>query len=263
MKTHEVTVAVPVYKTDLNPYERISLERLFAVLGRHRIVIVKPRSLSVAGLLRPWPEASVEDFDDGYFRGIAGYNRLMMSEEFYERFADSEYVLIYQLDAYVFADRLEEWCRKGYDYVGAPWPVKPIYNFPPYRICSWVKRKWCEATGRRNRQITRGKVGNGGLSLRRVDAHLRAVRQLRATVELFLSQRHHTYNEDVFFGVEVNLHGLGFRYPEWHEALGFSFDKYPSLCYKWTGGKLPFGCHSWYKRKMRRFWFPIILNQEK
>lgn len=44
----------------------------------------------------------------------------MLSAEFYDRFAAYEYVLIYQLDAFVFADRLAEFCQMGYDYIGAP-----------------------------------------------------------------------------------------------------------------------------------------------
>ncbi|MDE7155830.1 MAG: hypothetical protein K2N79_06045, partial [Muribaculaceae bacterium] len=71
----------------------------------------------------------------------------------------------------------------------------------------------------------------------------------------------HIYNEDVFFSTEVNKHGLDFKYPTWQEALNFSFDKYPALCFSLNGDKLPMGCHAWYKRRMRKFWFPIILGK--
>lgn len=263
MKKHDVTIVVPVYRLDLNRYEQISLRQLFATLGSRRIVVVKPQSLDVSGLL-DGRNVPTESFDDSYFAGIAGYNRLMLSEEFYRRFDDSEYILIYQLDAYVFDDSLDRWLRKGYDYVGAPWPEKPVYRFPPYRLCSWLKRQWCKANGKPHRSATRGKVGNGGLSLRRVDSHLRALKELQPVVERYLTApRHHMFNEDVFFGVEVARQGVGFRYPHWKEALEFSFDKYPARCYKWNNRRLPFGCHSWYKRKMKHFWFPIILPKHE
>ncbi len=104
------------------------------------------------------------------------------------------------------------------------------------------------------------RVGNGGLSLRRVASHLDVVTRLSDVVDDFLKHpRNHLYNEDVFFSTEVNLHGLNFRYPKWEEALKFAFDKYPALCFKLNGNELPMGCHSWYKKRMRRFWFPIIL----
>ena len=260
-KKYKVTVVVPLYRASMSELEQVSFNRLFEILGGHRIVVVKPRSLDLTSLLAGYKVDAIESFDDAYFAGIPGYNRLMMSEEFYSRFASSEYVLIYQLDAYVFRDELLEWCGRGYDYIGAPWPVRPIYKTPLYRLASWLKKKYCDATGRPNRQITRGKVGNGGFSLRKIDSHLRAVTQLHDVVRHFLTvKRHHTFNEDVLFSVEVNKNGLGFRYPDVSEAMQFAFDKYPSMCYKWNGRHLPFGCHSWYKRKMKRFWLPIILD---
>ena len=62
------------------------------------------------------PPAPACDFVDR-----VAYNRLMMSEQFYRAFEGYEYILIYQLDCLVFSNALEEWCRKGYDYIGAPW----------------------------------------------------------------------------------------------------------------------------------------------
>lgn len=266
-KEYKVTIVVPCYKQELSEYERISFDRLCETLGNHRIIVIKPRSLrlpdSITGNNRV---AGVECFADSYFAGrIAGYNRLMMSKEFYSRFENSEYILIYQLDAYVFRDELESWCDKGYDYIGAPWLLRPVYEFPLLRFISWLKRKFCDLTGRPNGQITRYKVGNGGLSLRWVDSHLKAVEKLNDVIESFVNaeKHHHTFNEDVFFGVWVNRYGMNFRYPDWKEALKFSFDKYPGLCYELNGNNLPFGCHSWYGRKMRKFWFPIILQSKK
>ncbi len=257
-----VTIVVPIYKNSFSEYEKISFDRLFKVLNRYRIVVIKPASLDLNTLLADYPVNETENFDDSYFAGIAGYNRLMMSEELYNRFSHSEYILIYQLDAYVFKDTLTEWCNKGYDYVGAPWLLRPIYNFPLFKITSWIKRKYCEITHQRCSQMTRYKVGNGGLSLRKVESHLNAVIKLKKIIDHYISIRHHLYNEDVFFSIEVNKHGIGFNYPDWKEALQFSFDKYPKLCYELNGNTLPFGCHAWYKRKMKKFWYPIILSKK-
>ena len=117
---HLVTIVVPIYKPTLSEYEEISFKQLFKVLGNHRIVIFKPISLDLSNLLSNYPPCETESFSDHYFKGIAGYNRLMMAEEFYSRFNDSEYILIYQLDAYAFKDELIDWCMKGYDYMEHP-----------------------------------------------------------------------------------------------------------------------------------------------
>ena len=42
------------------------------------------------------------------------------------------------------------------------------------------------------------------------------------------------------------------------EALRFSIDTHPAYALRRLGGDLPFGCHSWTKRRMRRAWRGII-----
>lgn len=257
----EVTIAVPIYLETMSDMERISFERLRKVLGHYRTVIIKPDSLDLSDLLSEWPGLETENFDDRFFKGVSGYNSLMMSEEFYSRFQDSEYILIYQLDAYVFKDELNYWCSQGYDYVGAPWIPRMIHRCAVMRLAAWAKKVHCNRTGKPNRHIVRYKVGNGGFSLRRVDSHLKAVRQLKDTVDRFLaSPGHPNFNEDVFFSLEVNRHGLNFRYPDWKEALRFSFDMHPRACFIYNHRQLPFGCHGWYKKKARKFWASFILR---
>lgn len=261
MYKEEVRVVIPIYKTALSDYECISLRQVRKVLGKHSIVIIKPKSLDISSLWSICPQTDVEEFDDKFFQGISAYNRLMLSPEFYSRFADSRYILIYQLDAYVFKDDLIYWCRQDYDYIGAPWLVRPIYRFPLLRFTSWLKKVICSMFDIPNSQVTNFKVGNGGFSLRKVSSHLRATTELHNVIEQYLAHRkNHIFNEDVFFSIEVNKHGMNFRYPSYEEALKFSFDKYPKLCFQLTNGELPFGCHSWYKRHMKKFWFPVILS---
>ncbi|MFR5941126.1 MAG: DUF5672 family protein [Parabacteroides merdae] len=60
-----------------------------------------------------------------------------------------------------------------------------------------------------------------------------------------------------FWATEAN----GFTYPKVKEAIRFSFDKYPGYCYKLNNRQLPFGCHSWYKRKMKNSgWILFLYN---
>ena len=56
-------------------------------------------------------------FPDHYFCSIKDYGSLMVDKIFYEAFQDFEYVLIYQLDCLVFADKLERFCSLGCDYI--------------------------------------------------------------------------------------------------------------------------------------------------
>ena len=248
-------VLIPIYKATLSPEERVSLERAYRVLAAYPLVVVKPASLDLSALAAEYPALRMESFPDAFFQGIAGYNRLMLSEAFYERFADRPYLLVYQLDAYVFRDELAAWCAKGYDYVGAPWLRRPVYRLPFVAQVMSLIQAYHRLRRTPSKQDLYGKVGNGGLSLRKVSSHLRVLRERRDRVAYYLAQRrYHLYNEDVFWATEPR----DFSYPEAEETLRFSFDKYPAYCYRLTGGKLPFGCHAWYKRKMREFWKRFI-----
>ena len=71
---------------------------------------------------------SFKYFEKKYFEGLAGYNKLMLSDEFYSAFSSYVYILICQPDVFVFADTLLQWAQKGYDYIGAPWIKKPFRN---------------------------------------------------------------------------------------------------------------------------------------
>ena len=254
----DVVVVIPVYRP-FTPTEEVSFRRCVDVLGGYDISVIQPESLAISYDAGKAVNFSVNRIGDKWFKSVGTYNFLMLSSDFYNMYSEYEYMLIYQLDAYVFRDELQLWCGKGYDYVGAPWLVRPLYKFPLFVFTSWLKRKYCEVFHRPNSQQSNFKVGNGGFSLRKVESHLEAVTRLKPVVEHYLAHPgNHIFNEDVFFAVEVNRQGMHFSYPDYREALEFSFDKYPALCYEWNGRRLPFGCHGWYKRKMKKFWFAML-----
>ena len=247
-------MVIPIYKATLSSEERRSLTQAYDLLKGYPLVIIKPQSLDLSGITDEFPRLTLAAFDDSFFKGISSYNRLMLSPCFYERFHDSVYILIYQLDAYVFRDELREWCEKGYDYIGAPWLRRPVYRLPLLApLMRWIHSRQ-KAKGKPSKQDLYDKVGNGGLSLRKVASHLRITRLQEERIRYYLNQAHHLYNEDVFWATEAE----GFAYPEAEEAIRFAFDKYPDYCYQLNGERLPFGCHAWYKRKMRKFWMNHI-----
>ena len=161
-----------------------------------------------------------------------------------------------------FRDELREWCNKGYDYIGAPWLQRPVYKLPVISGIMHLIHSYHKFRGKPSKQDLYGKIGNGGLSLRKVASHYRITCEQNERIDHYLAQkRYHLYNEDVFWATEAN----GFTYPKVKEAIRFSFDKYPGYCYKLNNRQLPFGCHSWYKRKMKKildgfYSFTIILT---
>lgn len=230
-----VAVVIPVYRASLSNTERLSLSQCYHVLREYPIVFVAPEGLDLGEYLS-FGEAAIERFPKKNFTSVKRYNRMLLGAAFYRRFCAFEYILIYQLDALVFDDRLLEFCDKGWDYVGAPWPegcsARP-WNFPG---CGWVARvfPWL------NRQ-RRYYVGNGGFSLRRVQAIIEALTQHRLNARLTAA------NEDLFLASCADSKRSTLRVATRDEAVRFAFEQEPRDAVKRNNGQVPFGCHAWEK----------------
>ncbi len=264
-------VVIPIYRLPLTAEEEQSLRQLQCHLWRYDTYFVVPESLEDPSFLLR--EAKVLRWADSYFEGLAGYNRLMLSRSFYRAFREYSYILICQLDSLVFSDELESWCRRGLDYVGAPW-------FRGHRGDT-TQGLWA--------------VGNGGFSLRKVATFLKVLEAkglwmtpadcaaqsgrilgypmlrrayLRAktfahsigyknNIGYFI--RHFAAHEDLFWSTYARLIEPSFRIPRPEEALGFAFEHAPRHCFALTNERLPFGCHAWDKID-REFWQPFLLT---
>lgn len=246
-------VVIPAYKPDLDELDELSLSRCVTVLGRYPLCFVGPPSLSYDHYCRLAPSASRHTFDEACFDSVRAYNRLLLSKTFYEAFAEYDCILIHQLDAFVFKDALEDWCGRGYDYVGAPWLSE--------------RGEWLE-------------VGNGGFSLRRVHSclavlssthrekaedywamvrlttHDRLGQALRwhrkvkrylgmgDSVTTFLRQFvERDRPEDVFWGVHAARFHNQFRVPPVETALEFAIEHGLAKAYSKYAFSPPFGCH--------------------
>lgn len=257
-------VVVPVYKPGNDNDARISILHLKRHLGRYRTVLVKPESLD-------WnlDGAHTEIFPDENFSSVLNYNRLMLSPDFYNRFSNHSHVLVYQLDALVFRDDLEQWCNSEYDYIGASWY--------PDLIKRYTGNPW---------PFARIGAGNGGLSLRRTSAFLRHLQQhrnpLNAALQHLLRGQldsakrllrfrryinpnrfifHPMLNEDVYLGVFAPLLDPQFSVAPPEVANRFSFEYDPKFLLAETNGALPFGCHAWQRfPDSREFWEPHLLG---
>lgn len=130
-----VKVIIPIYRTTLKDWERASLDNTLRLLSAYPILFLIPEGLDIRPLSTVYPSVEVMRVSPDWLgtrRGIAGYNEMMLSRSFYDLFADTEYIFICHLDAWLFRDELAAWCRKGYDLVAAPWPLRPRYRRFPF-----------------------------------------------------------------------------------------------------------------------------------
>lgn len=218
----KVAIVIPIYRTKLTNNEEISLSQAINILKNYDKYFILPSSLQ-------WSCKNIENiiFDDKWFESNQTYSRLLMNEEFYKQFNQYEYILIYQLDAFVFEDNLKHFCDLGYDYIGAPWLSGLIYYWG-YKYNTLY-------------------VGNGGFSLRNV---CKCIELIKSRGHLFPGY----INEDIFFSMgKSNI----FNVAPIEIALKFSFEREVRKSFEYNERKLPFGCHAW-ERYDLKFWKPYI-----
>lgn len=271
-----VVVVIPLYKAfaALDEEEVDALAQCLKKLGSHPISLVAPGSLSLHAYQEIFNKAAVSftvsRFDDQFFKDFAGYNRLLLSTGFYKKFKQYRYMLIYQLDCWVFRDELQYWCDKGYDYIGSPWFTEIVKYAPGQAFLG---------------------VGNGGFSLRNISkmhkvlmrvSRLRKLYGLWQKLKLEKLIRFNRFilrlnfhfkigkfwelpgilddqpiQEDEYIGHRVAKAFADFTVPEPAEALKFSFEVNPRYLYTLNHEQLPFGCHAW-KKHDPDFWKPFI-----
>lgn len=291
-KINSCIIVIPVYKVECSTVEQASFRQCFSVLRNYDICLITFKELDLTfysnEAKRLGKDFHVEYFDKSYFTSVEGYNLLCLNKDLYERFVHQyEYMFIYQLDAWVFRDELQDWCDKGYDYLGAPWfeDISDNEDNPIYT-------KRIEG------------VGNGGLTLRRIKYCLevlscnqylpyikprllwkmswhkhRVIKGRNIVIAFFMvvmiitlktfGFRNSFYwylhnekkrpNEDYIFSLWA-CHSYLMKSPHIPSALEaatFSFEVNPSYLYEKTG-KLPFGCHAFEKWEYEEFWKKYI-----
>ena len=272
-----VAIMVPLISASLNEDEAISMRHLREFLDGYDKFLLVPEGL----------EVRMEGFDtlpldQRHFGSAANHNRMLYRTDFWEKFGDYEYVLMYHLDALVFSDQLEEWCDRGLDFIGAP--------FLRCAESPWVKEE---------------RVGNGGFALYRVPSVLKVLwsryigdpskfwedrfwreretvrsvlRPLRAAVPAWLKggatsglrsqlkkidrTEVNERGNDLFWSDEAKRHWPEFKVGSLEEGLAFAFETQPSVSLERMGGRLPFGCHAW-GRYDRGFWEKYLLTPDE
>lgn len=253
-----VRIVIPVYKGSLTRNERASLKQCVKVLSSYSITLVCHKALDLSAYFAEYSDFKVEFFNLSYFENIRGYNKLLLSREFYHRFRNSKYLLIYQLDAWVFRDELIYWCSKGYDYIGAPWIDINVFN--------WLKLKiypkylyYMHLFFGKGKFLS--KVGNGGFSLRKVNTFI-------INLHIFgFAAKNWKANEDSFYSHFVKTFNPFFKIAPFTTALRFSFDIFPQKAYDLNNNELPLGCHAWEKESSPyegnvTFWEKLINNDD-
>jgi hypothetical protein len=260
-----VAVVVPVYRPRLEPDEALSLRHLERYLPDADRYLLMPEGLDFVR-----DDYRTVRFPDRRFASVAAYNRLVLSREFYARFTAYEFILVHQLDAIILNSGLQPFLDLDVDYLGAPF-VEYDEDGNPY------------LSG----------VGNGGLSLRRVNAFRRLLDSkvpAKPAGEYFRTRYGDAHavdkavglgkaalkwmgirnsvgweiedslgNEDAYVAARASHFHPAFTFGTIESALAFAFEREPRYCLELSGGKLPLGAHAW-DRYDRAFYEPYLLS---
>lgn len=274
-----VIITITTHKSKPNQLELISFKQALKVLNRRKFSLVVPENLNVDFYIKLFKshniDFQIDFFENKYFGTIANYSRLVLSKDFYGRFSKFEYLLIYHLDAFVFRDELDFWCRQGYDYYAPPW-------FKGFDNKSKTKELWF--------------VGCGGFCLRKVEACLRILNEDKIQIPFFSLYNYYTKNDNSTIKLlkipYIFLMSLGYKNNKAHylnnfpgedvfwcyfttkiknplnvlplsDSVSFGFDGNPEILFNYTKQKLPFGCHAWFKYDVKnlKFWSKHIENE--
>ncbi|MET3977581.1 hypothetical protein ABIB62_000147 [Mucilaginibacter sp. UYP25] len=256
----KVAILIPFYKDSITEYEILALKQSQKILGDFPIIAIKPNWLQLTDEVKEYL-TDIISFDDQFFANVPGYNALMTDSAFYKTFLNYEYILIYQLDAFVFKNTLNYWCSRGYDYVGAPW--MNYHDYPDViKTAKSNLKKWFYTRfnilkdGLPSPLQFENRVGNGGFSLRRVDKFYKACLKMKEEIAYYNTRHEYQFGEDVFWSVEVNRKGEFLKIPSYKIAVGFSLEQSPERGMRILKGELPFGCHAW--DRDLPFWRPVF-----
>ncbi len=252
-KKKKTVIVVTFVWREMLSMEKMAFECGLSRLGQYPFAVVHPIRFSIEKIKRKYPQLIDIPMDNHFFESVNTYNEMMLMPEFYYQFQKYDFMLIYQLDAFVFRDELMYWVEQDYDYIGAPWlPSDSLYQRTIGEIIIRLKKLFPIKKFRITHAQKYFEVGNGGFSLRKISTMIRLLSENRSLIDA-IPKGSRARQEDIAISVVLSKK-TSIRIPNWRIAAHFSFCDNPNRCFRVTKGKIPFGCHAWDTSNWEKFW---------
>lgn len=268
-KNENLCVIIPVHKPEISPDEIISLQACQKHLSNNECFLVYPYGMDISAYTSIYCNLIPAPVKPDWLSSVKMYNKMKLSSSFYQMFANYKYMLTYELDAYIFSPDIAETNAFKFDFIGAPF-------FEGYWLATNSSPfiKGC----------------NSGFSIRNIQSCLKALKGMKKyrlhwwlykiflshsqrlrlklneltknKYEVFITGRFSFYfddfhiNEDVVWTEIIPQLFPGFTIADPMSALRFSFEYNLDKSLVLNNGKLPLGCHAWYKHM--DFWKTYI-----
>lgn len=230
----DCVVVIPVYKSKLNDIEYACLRNCREKLDGFSFCFIAPVDIKDGYYHRNLPPVPLKKFGNWNSNSLDDYNRLLMTADFYHQFSEYRYMLIFQLDGWLIkgGKELDQFLALDFDYIGAPWVNEG------YRYCKRIIR------GAGHSKIinflqgeTICKVGNGGVSLRKIKSMSRFFEIYKKEAESWDKA------EDIFISFYGQKQKYRLKIPQEEIAKKFSLEK--NMKEEISAGNIPLAVHKW------------------
>lgn len=221
--TNKCIIGIPVYKSKLKETEKASLNQLCKIIGHsYEICLICPKNIELNEYVNiAYSNDVYLSFlfcSNDYFKSTETYSYMLETPDFYKCFSAYNYLMIYQLDGWIFTNFLDYYINLNVDYIGSPWKAY-ILN------------------------LDEDTVGNGGVSLRKVQKFINVCQSL--TPKDYECQ--HVENEDLFF-CKTLRNKIHLKFADIKNASNFSLQsEWHYFIEKYNDKHLPMCMHAWDK----------------
>ena len=232
-------IVIPIYNETPKSYENIALTQLGNIIKNkhYNVCAIYPIGMCTDNYNQYNYITEWKPTNGYYFKNTETYSQLLLSQFFYDRFADYDMMYIFQTDVYIFKDDFQKYANYNFDYIGAPIIGKDS--------------DWKHVP----------QVGNGGFSLRKISTFqdMLDVNTLHAMGinEVILNEQKY---EDLFI-CDTLKYKYDLNMPTVQDAFKFAWDRNVEYIYNNITKELPMAAH-WFNHQLY-FWEKIIPELNK
>lgn len=264
-KNNSICAVLPVHKPAMTGYERVSLKACCTHLQNFDCFLVHPAGMDISEYLQVYPALIAKPVNPQWLSSVEDYNRMKVDAAFYEMFHTYNYMLTYELDAFIFSSDFEKYQVFEFDFIGAP-----IFE------------------GYMNADKNSRFLGclNSGFSVRNIQSCIKVLQEIPAlkrqwklfrffktnfTItrkilvkmkwkKLVVFEHDHWvayikgqyFHEDIFWSDITPVLFPFYKVADFKSASSFSFEVNAPHLFKLNNQTLPMGCHAW--AKFMDFW---------
>ncbi|WP_439580852.1 DUF5672 family protein [Dyadobacter bucti] len=202
-----VSVIVPILNPQINPTEEKLLHHCLEILNNYPLIFVTYEGADLSIIKEHNENIDVVQFPKTYFQTRQDLSRLLLTEDFYERFNWAEFLLIHELNSWIVKDELYYWCKQGYDYLRAA----PVHADLDKRTDGIIPR--ILGLKEPDKQAVGNAYNDNGLYLCRIERMVETLKSKKREAYRYRHNESLPNSDSVFWEIEANRFWPNLRKP--------------------------------------------------